>query len=132
MASYLQAWCFTSPWPFCVYVCVCGLAFSQHGSLRVITLITWRLASKRKKAKSAEPVKGILRTVTEHFSLTLLVKAITESSQIQIDGGVYYVVEKHVGCKISLQPSFENTVYHINYYKPLRKTCNLRKMKKNK
>jgi len=56
----------------------------QHGSLRVTTYIPWRLVSKRKKAEGAEPVKGVLRTVTEHLSLTLLVKAITKCSQIQI------------------------------------------------
>ena len=47
-------------------------------------------------------------------------------------GGVDYVVEKHVGCRILLQPSLENTIYHVNYDKPLRKTCNCRKMKRKK
>lgn len=56
----------------------------QHGSLRVTTYIPWRLVSKRKKAEGALDQLSVLRTVTGHLSLPLLVRAITECSQIQI------------------------------------------------
>lgn len=93
---------------------------------------------QEKESRGAEPVKGALRTVTEHWALLYWSKwsqCVPRSkfrSRWDQVGGVDYAIEKHVGCRILLQPSLENTLYHVNYYKPLRKTSNWRNMKRKK